>query len=203
MFNLTTQYVQDLEEEQRNGNLNVRRSKANIKVDYPNDGRILDALTMLILESYMPEMPKTIEACRSNLVSAVGDAEEDPKHVLLEVIFKVDPGETEWNLTKSEINEVLKVYKAVKSNKTPIANMKPLKITRELTNRGAIEEKNVSRMVNGKKWRGRGLRCIQVREEFIQTAQDQGHAVPEVCNEQLKAMHAKGAVPAGCLQGND
>ena len=99
MFNLTTQYVQDLEEEQRNGNLNVRRSKANIKVDYPNDGRILDALTMLILESYMPEMPKTIEACRSNLASAVGDAEEDPKHVLLEVIFKVDPGETKINGT--------------------------------------------------------------------------------------------------------
>ena len=176
MFNLTTQYVQDLKEEQRKGNLNVRLSKANIKGDYPKDGRILDALTVLILESYMPEMPKTIEACRSNLASAVGDVEEDPKHVLLEVIFKVDPGETEWNLTKSEINEVLKVYKAIKSNKTPIAGMKPPKITRELTNRGAIEEKNVSRTVNGKSKRSRGLRCIQVREEFIKTAQDQGHA---------------------------
>ena len=53
---------------------------------------------------------------------------EDPKHALLEVIFKVDPGETGWNLTKSEINEVLKVYKTIKSNKTPLAGMKPLKI---------------------------------------------------------------------------
>lgn len=190
MFNLTTQYVQDLHEEQQKGNRNVRRSKPDIKVDYPNDGKILDALTMLILESYMPEMPKTIEACRSNLASAVGDVEEDPKHALLEVIFKVDPEEPGWNLTKSEINEVLKVYKTIKSNKTPLAGMKPLKINRELTNRGAIEEKNVSRTVNGKSKRSRGLRCIRVRGEFIQTAQDLGHAMPKACNEQLKAMHA-------------
>lgn len=203
VFNLTTQYVQDLDEEQRKGNVNVRLSKANIKADYPKDGRILDALTMLILGSYMPESPKTIDACRSNLASAVGDVEEDPGHVLLEVIFKVDPGQKGWKLTSLEINEVLKVYKTIKSNKTPIAGMKPLKITRDLTNRGAIPEKNVGRKVDGKSVRSRGLRCIQVREEFIKTAQDQGHAMPGVCREQLEASLANGAVPAGCLQGND
>ena len=73
VFNLTTQYVPDLAGEQRAGSVNVRLSKPNIKVDYPSNGKILDALTMLILGSYVPESPMTIEACRSNLSSAVGD----------------------------------------------------------------------------------------------------------------------------------
>jgi hypothetical protein len=188
VFNLTTQYVPDLVAEQRAGNVNVRLSKPNIKVDYPNDGKILDALTMLILGSYVPDPPMTIEACRSNLSSAVGDCEEeDPKHVLLEVIFKVDKARIDWTLTNSEINEVLNVYKTIKANKTPIAGMKPLKITRELTNRGALPEKNVVRTVNGKYVRSRGLRCIRVRAEFIETALAANHAMPEECSRLAKS----------------
>ena len=189
VFNLTTQYVPDLVAEQRAGNMNVRLSKPNIKVDYPNDGKILDALIVLILGSYVPDPPMTIEACRSNLSSAVGDCEEeDPKHVLLEVIFKVDKAQIDWTLTKSEIDEVLNVYKTIKANKTPFAGMRLLKITRELTNRGAIPEKNVSRKLNGNNVRSRGLRGIRVRSEFIETAQAENHVMPSVCTEQPNAI---------------
>ena len=189
-FNLTTQYVPDLAEAQHRGNLNVRRSKPNIKVDYPNDEKILDALTILILKSYVPESPATIEACRANLASAVGDSEEeDPQHILFKVIFEVDETKKEeWNLINSEIDGVLKVYKILKSNTTPIAGMTRIKITRELTMRGAIPEKNLSRKLKGANERSRGLRGIRVRSEFIETAQAENHTMPSVCIEQLKAV---------------
>ena len=91
-------------------------------------------------------------------------------------------------MINSEIDGVLKVYKILKSNKTPNAGMTRIKITRELTMRGAIPEKNLSRKLKGANERSRGLRGIRVRSEFIETAQAENHTMPSVCIEQLKAV---------------